>query len=90
MTAPKWKISIASQIYYTVEVEAENVQRAVDQAVREIKKDPSHFITGDCTIVTSVAINDREAKEYHQYIPEIYPLDCHKSKVNFIAKPPHN
>lgn len=70
---PKWKVNVASQNFFTVEIEAESEHQAVSKAVNEVQTNPSYHITGNATLITGVYINDREARDFQLYVPESFP-----------------
>lgn len=72
---PKWKISVAAQSFFCVEVDAETQEQAMQKAIREVQNNPEYHSTGNATIVTGVHINDREARDFHLYVPESLPCE---------------
>lgn len=77
---PKWKINVASHSFFTVDVEAESEQAAIHKAIKEVQRNPTYHNTGNATLVTGVFLNDREARDFHPYIPEHLP----KETTNFL------
>lgn len=70
---PKWKVNVAVQSFYTVEVDAECDKEAVTKAVREVQGNPEYYLTANANIITGVFINDREARQFSPYVPEMLP-----------------
>lgn len=79
---PKWKVNIAAQSFFTVEIEAESQQEAVTKAIREVQDNPEYHATGNATIVSGVFINDREARDYHLFVPERLPCESQNNLPN--------
>ena len=67
---PKWRIAVQLSSFHMVEVEAENSDKASEEAIEEVYKDQNYFRTGCATIVTSIMINDSESKSFATYVPE--------------------
>lgn len=67
---PKWKVGLTVQNFYTVEVDASCEKAAIETAIHEIEKDPSYHLTGVSKGVTGIFINDREARDFHPYVPD--------------------
>lgn len=72
---PKWRINIAHQSFFTVETQAATEKIAMEMAMHQIEKDPNYFATGSASVVTGVFINDREARDFHPYVPESMPSE---------------
>lgn len=73
MKLPKWRIGVAVSNYHTVEIEAASVSEACESAINAVKDDCEYFCTGKAVGVTSCFINDREAREFAHYVPELLP-----------------
>lgn len=72
---PKWKVNVAAQSFFTVDVEAESEQVAIHKALKEVQRNPTYYATADATVVTGVFINDREARDYHPFVPDSLPRE---------------
>ena len=71
---PKWKINVAAQSFFSVEIDAETQEQAVNKAIREVQQNPEYHATGNATLITGEFINDREARDFHQFVPERLPV----------------
>ena len=72
---PKWKVNVAAQSFFSVEIDAETEEQAVRKAIREVQDNPEYHATGNATIVSGVFINDREARDFHLFVPESLPCE---------------
>lgn len=70
---PKWKVNVAAQSFFCVDIDAETQEEAVKKAIREVQDNPEYHNTSNATVVTGVFINDREARDFHQFVPERMP-----------------
>lgn len=70
---PKWKVNVSAQSFFCVEIDAETQEQAVNKAIREVQQNPEYHATGNATLITGVFINDREARDFHQFVPESLP-----------------
>lgn len=70
---PKWRIGVSVSNFHMVEIEASTVQQACESAINAVRDDDEYFCTGKSVGVTSCFINDREAREFAHYVPEVFP-----------------
>jgi hypothetical protein len=80
---PKWKVNVSVQNYFTVEVDAESEEKAIQKAIKEVRRNADYYDTGNATLVTGVFINDREARNFCPYIPDTLPRE---TATNYLPK----
>lgn len=72
MSCTSWRIGVEVSNYHIVEVKANSAEEACALAIKEVKTDEEYFCTGNAVGITSCFINDRQSRDFAQYIPETY------------------
>ena len=69
---PKWRVGVTISSHHVVELEAPSGAEACNLAMKRAHDDRESYLTGYSGHITSLLVNDREARNFACYVPEFY------------------
>lgn len=70
--SPKWRIGVTFSQYFIVEVKADSHEEATALALESLEDDQAwdENLQGYSKIITSVFLNDREARDFSHFVAD--------------------